>query len=252
MSNKKRHGGRLVFDLETSPTVCWLWRPGYGINVPASNVMEDGKIICVAWQWENEKKIYALQWNSRQDDKKLLEAFIPVMEEADEIIGHNHRGFDIRWVRTRALAHGLPCPPSFVTTDTWLQAKKYFRFPGNGLKAIAKYLKLEGKLEPSAGLWQRVVFDKNKSAMREMIKYCKRDVDQTMKVFAKFVPYTDPVGHVGNSMTDCPHCGSRNTKWEKDRITQKGGKHTQFRCHEKGCGKYSTVASSKWYSNKKI
>jgi hypothetical protein len=250
----------MVFDIEVSPCEGWFWRPGYGINVPPSNVRKYGAIICLAFKFENEKKIHTLKWDEdTQSDKKLLKEFIPIMQEADEIIGHNHQGFDVKWIRTRALYHRLPCPPDFVMTDTWLQSKKYFRFPGNSLKAVAKYLGLEGKIEPSPGLWERVVFDKSRKAMKEMLVYCKRDVDQTAKVFQEFVPYTNPNSklHHGKSMVDCPHCGSSNTKWEKDRTTQKGGKHTQFRCQEFGqngfkCGKYATVASSKWHTNKAI
>jgi hypothetical protein len=155
-------------------------------------------------------------------------------------------------LRTRCLFHRLPCPPDFVTIDTWKQAKKYFRLQGNGLKYIAKFLGLEGKIEPPSGLWQRVVFDKEKAAMLEMIEYCERDVDQTMKVYEAFVPYTLAVGHVGNKMQDCAHCGDSNTKWEKDRISTAGASRTQYRCTKPGCLKYGTVATSKWYKNTKI
>ncbi len=242
----------MVFDIEVSPCEGWFWRPGYGINVPASNIRKYGKIICLAWQWENEKKIHTLQWDKNHEDGKLLAKFIPIMQEADEIIGHNSNGFDIKWVRTRAMVHRLPCPPNFVTSDTWLQSKKYFAFPANSLKAVAKYLGLEGKIEPEKGLWEKVVFDKDKAALKRMIIYCQRDVDQTAKVFQRFVPYTDAIGHCGNNMQDCAHCGSSNTKWEKDRTSTAGTKKTQFRCQETGCLKYGTVASSKWYNNTKI
>jgi hypothetical protein len=252
-------GDRLTFDIEVSPCQGWFWRPGYKINIPASNVREHGKIICLAFKWENENKIHTLQWDKNQDDKKLLEEFVPTMQKAGTIIGHNSNGFDVKWIRTRCLYHGLPCPPDFQTIDTWLQAKKYFRLNGTGLKAIAKFLDLEGKLEPSPGLWEKVVFDKCPKAMKEMKKYCRRDVDQTEKVYQRFSQYTNTVGHVGNNMTQCPHCGGSDTRWEKDRITQKGGKHTQFRCwtptKRKGrpvCGKYSTIASSKWYNETPI
>ena len=94
------------------------------------------------------------------------------------------------------------------------------------------------------------MFDKDKKALKDMLLYCDRDVDQTAKVFAEFAPYTEPTGHRGGRMTDCPHCGSGNTKKEKDRISAKGGKQVQFQCRE--CGKYSQVASGKWYNNKSI
>jgi hypothetical protein len=146
----------------------------------------------------------------------------------------------------------LPCPPDFITIDTWKQAKKYFRFQGNGLKHIAKFLGLEGKIEPPAGLWQDVVFKKDKQALLSMIEYCERDVDQTMRVYEAFVPYTNAVGHKGSSMQDCAHCGDSDTKWEKDRISTAGVSKTQFRCTKPGCLKYGTCSSSKWYNNKPI
>jgi hypothetical protein len=252
--NKKvdHTGDRLVFDIEVSPAIYWLWRGGYGINVPTGNLVKEPAVICVSYQWEGEKEIHTIKWDSKQNDKNLLKEFIPIMQQAGTLIGHNSDNFDIKWLRTRCLFHRLPCPPEFITIDTWKQAKKYFRLQGNGLKYIAKFLGLEGKIEPPEGLWQKVVFDKSASAMKEMIEYCERDVDQTMKIYKAFLPYVNTVGHKGNCMTDCPHCGSSDTKWEKDRITQKGGKHTQFRCQANGCGKYSTVASSKWYNETPI
>ena len=248
----KHEGERLVFDIEVSPCLVWCWRPGYNINVPAANIREEGKIICISYKFENDKKVHSLQWDKSQNDKEMLKKFIPIMQEAGEVIGHNHRGFDIKWLRTRCLFHRLPCPPTFVTIDTWSDAKKYFRFNSNSLSYITSFLGLEGKIDTGkgAGLWERVVFDKDKKALREMVKYCERDVYQTAKVFAEFAPYTEPTGHRGISMQDCPHCGSMNTKLSKNRITAKGTKTVSFQCQE--CGKYAQVAAGKWYNNKSI
>lgn len=245
-------GQRLVFDIEVAPAQGWFWRAGYGINVPASNITVEPAVICISYQWENEKKIHHLQWDKNQCDRAMLARFIPIMQEAGSIIGHNSDSFDIRWLRTRCLYHRLPCPPDFITIDTWKQAKKYFRFQGNSLKYISTFLGLKGKINPPPNLWQDVVFWNKKKAMKQMIAYCDRDVDQTMQVFKIFSPYTHAVGHKGRNMQDCAHCGSSNTKWEKDRLSTAGIRMTQFRCQEPGCHKYGTCASSKWYSNTKI
>ena len=253
MSKRIDHtGDRLVFDIEVSPAIYWLWRGGYGINVPTGNLLKEPAVICVSYQWEGEKKIHTLKWDKDQNDATLLKKFIPILQSAGTVIGHNSDNFDIKWLRTRCMFHRLPCPPDFVTIDTWKQAKKYFRLQGNGLKYIARFLGLEGKIEPREGLWKEVVFKKSAAAMKEMIEYCERDVDQTMKVFQIFVPYTGAVGHKGTSMQDCAHCGDSNTKWEKDRTSTAGQSRTQFRCTKKGCLKYGTVASSKWYNNTPI
>jgi DNA polymerase elongation subunit (family B) len=253
MGKKIDHtGDRLVFDIEVSPAIYWLWKGGYGINVPTGNLIKEPAVICISYQWENDPKIHTLKWDKNQSDKAMLKKFIPILQSAGTVIGHNSDSFDIKWLRTRCMFWRLPCPPDFITIDTWKQAKKYFRLQGNGLKYIARFLGLEGKIEPPAGLWQDVVFKKSAKAMKEMITYCERDVDQTMKVFQIFVPYTGAVGHKGRSMQDCAHCGDSNTQWEKDRTSVAGQKKTQFRCTKPGCLKYGTCASSKWYNNTKI
>ncbi len=249
----KHTGKRLVFDLEVSPAVVWIWKCGYGINVPTSNLIEEPKVICISFKWEGEKKTHHLQWDRNQNDRAMLAKFVPIMQDAGVIVGHNSDGFDIKWLRTRCLYHRLPCPPNFVTIDTWKQAKSAFRFQGNGLKYIARFLQLKKQkivTQENAGLWQDVVFKKSAKALKEMIKYCDRDVDVTMEVYEAFIPYTAATGHVGDRMQDCPHCGSSNTKWEQDRFTAAGTKRTQFRCQEFGaCGKYTTIAASKWYKD---
>ena len=245
-----RSKDRLVLDIETSPAIYWLWRGGYGINVPVGNLIKEPAVICVSYQWEGEKKIHHLTWDKNQCDKELLKELIPIMQSAGTIVGHNSDAFDIKWLRTRCLFHRLPMPPDFITIDTWKQAKKYFRFQGNSLKHIARFLGLKGKIEPRDGLWQDVVFKKDPKALKEMLVYCDRDVDQTMQVFQLFAPYTHSVGHLGTSMTSCAHCGSDNTQWEKDRISTAGTMKTQFRCHD--CYKYGTVPSKKWYNNSLI
>ena len=249
----KHEGKRLVFDIEVSPAIYWLWRGGYGINVPTSNLIEEPRVICVSYRWEGEKKVQHIQWDKKQCDKALLKAFIPIMQEAGTLVGHNSDGFDIKWLRTRCLYHRLPCPPDFVTIDTWRQAKKHFRLQGNGLKYIARFLRLkEGKIETeeNAGLWKKVVFEKSPKAMKEMLRYCDRDVNVTTEVFEAFVPYTSVVGNRGQSMCDCPHCGSNDTHWSKERISAAGASKTQFQCYK--CGKYATVATSKWNNNTPI
>ncbi len=251
--NKVDHTGqRLVYDIEVSPAIYWLWKGGYGINVPTGNLIKEAAVICISWQWEGEKKVHHLQWDGKQNDKAMLKKFVPIMQEAGVLIGHNSDGFDEKWIRTRCLFHRIPCPPDFVRIDTWKLSKKFLRLQGNGLKYLTKFLGLEGKIEPRAGLWQDVVFKKSKAAMIEMLEYCDRDVSQTMLAYEALIPYVGAVGHKGRSMQDCAHCGSSNTKWEKDRTSTAGTKKTQFRCQESGCLKYGTVASSKWYNNTKI
>jgi len=241
---------RLVFDIETSPGIFWAWRPGYNIDLPWTNMIREPAVICISYKWVGEKKTHHLQWDETQDDKEMLETFVPIMQEADIIIGHNSDNFDIKWLRTRCIKHGIDMPPDFITVDTWKDAKKYFRFNSNGLKYIAQFLGVRQKKETPKNLWQDVVFQNSKKAMKEMLIYCDGDVEATEDVFLKMVPYVKPKGHQGVYVSDCPHCGSSVTMFSKERITAAGSVQVQFQCQD--CGKYHTIPKSKWLVSKPI
>ncbi len=245
---------RLFFDIETSPGTYWAWRPGYNINLSYKNQLTEAKIICVSWLWEGSKKVHHLTWDKDQDDKKLIAAFVPVLESADEICGHNSDAFDLRWVRTRAIKHGIPMSPDFVAYDTWKEAKKMFRFDSNTLDYISTYIGAKKKKETGGSkLWTAAVFDKCPKALKEMISYCDNDVVSQSEVFEIMKPYIKSKAHYGEYISQCPECGSDDTHESKRRPTAQGHKKVQFQCFgphptKKGelCGKYHTVAASRF------
>jgi hypothetical protein len=63
--------------------------------------------------------------------KKMLIEFIKVLNTADETIGHNGDKFDLAWVRTRCLFHGIDMFPSYTTIDTLKVARSKFKFNSN-------------------------------------------------------------------------------------------------------------------------
>jgi len=130
---------RLYFDIETSPCLGWFWRPSYQTNLNHKNVIEQAKIICICYKWEGKDKVYHLTWDSKQNDKKMLQDFVKVLDSADEIVGHNSDKFDIKWIRTRCLFHNVGMMPDYSSLDTLKEARKGFLFPSNRLDAIGRY-----------------------------------------------------------------------------------------------------------------
>src|SRR5438105_11760569 len=96
---------RLLLDLETSPNVGFFWSAGYRVDISHEQIIHERRIITAAYKWAGQKKIYDLDWGKDRDDEKLVKELVPVMNEADEIVGHYIDGFDARWVRTRAMYH---------------------------------------------------------------------------------------------------------------------------------------------------
>ena len=101
---------RLFFDIETSPCIGYFWRPGYKVNLSYDNILEENKIICICYKWQHEDEVNSLTWDSKQNDKKMLQKFIKVANKADELVGHNGDRFDLKWVKTRCLKQHTRIP----------------------------------------------------------------------------------------------------------------------------------------------
>jgi DNA polymerase elongation subunit (family B) len=117
---------RLFFDIETSPNIGFFWQAGYKKNIDYDNIITERAIICICYKWEGEKEVYSLTWNKKQCDKIMLRTFIAVAEEADELVGHNGDKFDLAWIRTRCLFHGIEMFPKYTTLDTLKLSRSQF------------------------------------------------------------------------------------------------------------------------------
>jgi len=233
---------RLFFDIETSPCIGFFWRPGYKISISHNNIIEESAVICVAYKWEGDKKVHTLKWD-KGDDKKMLEDLFPVLQEADEIVAHNGDRFDIPWVNTRLLKHGLGPAPIWKSLDTLALARKRFRFNSNRLDYIAKFLFKEGKMETSFGLWRDIVLDNCQKSMKKMVKYCAQDVRLLERIWGELHKYHNPKIHAGvlagREKWSCPRCTSFKVGKSKTRYTAAGTVQHQMKC--KKCGGYYTI-----------
>jgi DNA polymerase elongation subunit (family B) len=235
---------RLFFDIETSPNIGMFWAAGYKKNISHESIIKERAIICIAYKWAGDDKTYFLAWDKNQDDKTLLEKFIKIANEADELVGHNGDRFDLPWIRTRCLYHRIPVFPNYITIDTLKSAKSKFYFNSNKLDYIAKFLGLGQKLHTNYDLWKNIILNKDEKALQEMIEYCKNDVILLEKVYNELANYIPAKTHhgvlQGNDKCTCPECGSENMVYSKKRMTALGTSRIQLQC--KDCGKYHTVS----------
>lgn len=203
---------RLFFDIETSFNVGIFWRSGYNLTIQPGDIIHERAIICICWKWEGKDEVHYLKWDKNNCDKKMLKEFIKEVNKADEIVAHNGDRFDLKWLRTRALFHGIEMNHSYNTIDTLKTAKSLFNFNSNKLDYIAKYLKVGAKMETGGmDLWKDIVFKKCNDAMDKMVAYCKQDVIVLEAVFNKLNEYSKPkVNYAvlrGGERFECPECG---------------------------------------------
>ena len=233
---------RLYFDIETSPNIGLFWSAGYKQKIDYSNIIKERAIIFICYKWEDEKQVYSLNWDKSQSDKKLLQEFIKVANQADELVGHNGDKFDLPWIRTRCLYHRIDLFPKYTTIDTLKLSRRQFRFNSNRLDYIASFLGIGKKIKTDFNLWKDIVLNKCEKSMAKMIDYCKQDVRLLEQVHKELRLHDTPKTHYGvietGDIRTCPECGSNNIHISKTRILASGNKQIQYRCND--CGKYHT------------
>lgn len=232
---------RLILDCEVTPNVVYTWQVGYNLDIPPTNIINERKIICIGWKWEGESTVHCPAWDG-EDDEKLLRAFVPVLAKADEIVGHNHTRFDMPWIKTRCVYHGIKVSSLGKEVDTLQWAKRVFRFNSNKLSYISEFLGVGNKIKTDFELWRGVMNGDDK-ALRQMIRYCKQDVRLTEDVFHKLQSYGPIKTHAGVFMgkdrISCNQCGSDHLQSRGQRISAQGYKTRIFQCQ--ACGRWSNV-----------
>ena len=225
---------RLFYDIETSYNIVKSWRIGFNINLNMEDIIQERAIITIAYKWEGEEDVTVLTWN-KGCDKKIIEDFVKVMAESDELVGHNLDRYDTKFIMARALKHNISVLPKYQSTDTLKLAKKHFMLNSNKLDYIAQYLGIGHKTKHRGmPMWDDIVLRNDPKALEEMIEYNVQDVFLTEQVYHKLMEYSLPkVNHASKQTGDkhtCPQCGSDHAELHKTYISSTGTKTRLMNC----------------------
>jgi uncharacterized protein YprB with RNaseH-like and TPR domain len=197
----------LLFDIETSPHLGYSWGK-WEQNVMAFKSY--GFLLCFAWKWLDEKTTHVLGLPNVKSEKQLLLKLHKLLDEADIVVAHNGRSFDVKMVNGYFLHHKIKPPSDYKIVDTKEVAKRHFRFVSNKLDDLGDYLNLGRKIQTGGiELW----FDcmkGDKSAWKKMMDYNKQDVVLLEKVYLRLRPWMDQ--HPNHNVfmgrvACCPNCG---------------------------------------------
>lgn len=221
----------LLLDIETSPLLVTAWRLFNKAPLGYENIVKESYIILACWQWLGEKSVQSAVSPRVWDDKPVVNALKRVLAEADAVVAHNGKKFDLPIIRARALKHGHIIQPNFVEIDTLQLARRGFRFNSNRLDYLGEFLGVGRKKRTEYNLWLKVI-DGDQDALEEMRSYCEQDVRLLGRVFERLRPYLPPAtcrqlfGKI-----KCGRCGSRHLVRRGKRVD-----YTQYQCQE--CGGY--------------
>lgn len=187
------------------------------LDIESTNLSADfGYILCIAWKWSGEKKVYSLNITQSPtfaddptNDKWLVEQFAKEVEKADLLVFHYGMFFDFPYLQTRALYHGLRPLANIPFVDTWKIAKKRLKLHSNRLASISELLGVQEKTPLSGRIWVRAMAG-HKPSIRYVLKHCIQDVVVLEEVYdrIKGLGWDRPaLSHVG-----CPTCGSHDVQ----------------------------------------
>lgn len=179
---------KLFFDLEVSANIVFSWRVGRDVSLTPNDIIQERAVICACWKWEGQKKLNHLQWDNGCD-KKLLQEFAKVIDEADEVVTQNGDSFDIKWLRGRCIYHGIPVSTKLNSIDTLKMARAGFKFNSNKLDYMGQYLGVGQKIKTEYDLWKNITLYNDATSMRKMVRYCKEDVALLERVYNKLQPF---------------------------------------------------------------
>ena len=196
-----------------------------------------GKILSYAAKWLG-KKTFVRGWIDfkRNKEFQLVKELWNLLNEADIVIGQNHRSFDIKWCNTAFVRYGLPPPSPYKTIDTKVEAKKFFYLPSYALNNMADYFGVGRKIEHEGfSLWLKCIKG-DKKAWGRMKRYNAQDVKLTEKIYLKLMPFM--INHPGKKFYD--NCGNCNGK-QISRGYEKRTKSTFRKLQCTDCGSWSSI-----------
>lgn len=234
----------LIFDIESAPNLAYVWGK-YDQNVIAYDT--EWYMLCYAAKWLGKRKIYTSKLNDYQsrfkkdatDDYAVVLSLWKMLDEADIVIAHNGKAFDVKKANARFLFHGLPPPSPFKQIDTLTEARKHFKFNSNKLDDLGNLLGLGRKISHEGfPLWLKCM-QGQKTAWNRMIAYNKQDILLLEKVYEKFKPYITNHPNIGlyqGKTFACPNCGSSHLQKRGFNRT-KTNTFQRFQCQD--CGAWS-------------
>lgn len=244
----------LYIDIETAPKIAYVWS-FFKTNISPKQVLDHGHIMSFSAVWgDSDDIIY--EENRGQDDFEITLSLRNLLDEADIVIGQNVVGFDNKSINGRCLVLDIPPPSPYKTVDTYLSAKKYFKFESNSLEYLAKVLKCKYQKRDHASypgweLWLECLKG-NDDAWAEMRDYNIDDIFTVREVYYAMRPWIDNHPNFGVFMEEdvpvCPKCGSKHLQRRGHAYTNTG-KYQRYRCVE--CGGWTRTRFSDYPKDKR-
>ena len=227
----------LIFDIETAPMEVYVWGL-YKQRINPINVIKDWSILSWSAKWLFDPEVMSERVTGKEaikrDDTSILPGLWSLMDEADIIIGHNCKNFDIRKSNLRFKLAGMVPPSSYRVIDTQKTAQKVFSVSSYKMDYLNKIFGNKAKLDAPYSLWVDSV-NGSDEALKTMEEYNRFDVVVNEELYLDLRPWikSHPNVNLYQNYTEfierCSHCGSDDLVWSSKYYTP-AGRFKAFRC----------------------
>ncbi len=158
------------------------------LDIESSGLVGDfGVTFCVVIKifGQDELKVFKMDIKQRDmlaAEKKMLKDIVHYLRGLDGIVTYYGSRFDVPFLRTRMLSHGLQ---GYIRKlrhlDLYFTVRGKLLLSRNRLMNVIEMLKIsdgtvpdKGRVEPAK--WMRVIFAGDESALQEVVDHCIQDV----------------------------------------------------------------------------
>jgi DNA polymerase elongation subunit (family B) len=234
----------LTIDIETRPIEARTWGL-WGQNIGISQITNAGGLLCFAAKFHGERTVhFASEWGD--GEKSMTRQLHALFDEADAIAGWNSDKFDIRWIQSQFLKHGLAKPSPFAKVDLMRSVKRQVYLPSYKLDFVAQWLGVGSKVRTGGfDLWNDVLAgcDKARGLMR---RYNINDTKLTERVFDRLNAKGWVLGLPNAAIEDRDCC--TNPTCRSDNLIRRGyaitktRKYARYQCRD--CGTWMQAVHS--------
>jgi DNA polymerase elongation subunit (family B) len=204
----------LLLDIETAPIHGSFWQLGKQY-IRAEQIEEDWFIFGWSAKWllstEIQSDFVTPKEAVKREDKRIMQSIHKLISQADIIIGHNVKKFDIPKLKTRFFLNKMKPPMPYLLLDTLQIAFKEFSFSSSKLDYLSQIILSKKKLHTDFQLWVRCEKGEQE-ALDYMEEYCHKDVELLESVYIELRPWCTSHPNLPLIMRAeeqaCVNCGS--------------------------------------------
>lgn len=165
-------------------------------DIEASNLKADFGIMLSYCIKEHNGKIYKglitpQQLRSATQDRSLVKQCVADLQRFTRIVTYYGARYDLPFVRSRALYHGVDFPPlgSLYHTDLYDWVRRKMRLHNNRMQSACELLEIPSKEHRLlGGIWNRALTG-DKSALRFILKHNEEDVLSLEELWERLLPF---------------------------------------------------------------